>query len=95
MQDYLCLRPQVAPAQPEVGYKRGRNLGANARTAVLGLDIQTALAAIYTKQSPEFVPAVASVVARTRKCGPAFCTSDWSSGRDFQKSANATDCWRQ
>ena len=37
------------------------------RTAVLSLDIQTALVAIYTKQSPEFVPTVASVIAHTRK----------------------------
>jgi nicotinamidase-related amidase len=37
------------------------------RTAVLSLDIQAALVAIYTKQSPEFVPMVASVIAHTRK----------------------------
>lgn len=37
------------------------------RTAVLSLDVQTALVAIYTKQLPEFVPSVTSVVAHTRK----------------------------
>ena len=37
------------------------------RTAVLSLDIQTALVAIYTKQSPEFVPRLTSVIAHTRK----------------------------
>lgn len=37
------------------------------RTAVLSLDVQTALVAIYTKQSPEFVPRLTSVIAHTRK----------------------------
>jgi nicotinamidase-related amidase len=37
------------------------------RTAVLSLDIQTALVAIYTKHAPEFLPTVASVVAHCRK----------------------------
>jgi nicotinamidase-related amidase len=37
------------------------------RTAVLSLDVQTALVAIYTKESPEFVPTVTSVIAHSRK----------------------------
>jgi nicotinamidase-related amidase len=36
-------------------------------TAVLSLDIQTALVAIYTKDSPAFLPTVASVIAHARK----------------------------
>ena len=36
-------------------------------TAVLSLDIQTALVAIYTKDSPAFLPTVASVLAQARR----------------------------
>ncbi len=39
------------------------------RTAVLSLDIQTALVAIYAKNSAEFLPTVASVLAHSRKVG--------------------------
>lgn len=38
-----------------------------ARTAVLSLDIQKALVSIYTKNAPEFLPAVSGVIAHCRK----------------------------